>query len=119
MGLPVDDERIDAAAHIVDRRVTGELQLAAVGIDLDLANGATVREYRIVHFIVGHDSETTREIVGHLMALHFLGELKKIEAAVAAACNKAAVTEFDPIHRRCEDRSRRAPAFLDELNGRD
>src|SRR5664280_2476925 len=57
VGLAVDDERIDAAADIVDRRVAGERRHAAIGIDFDFAYRAAVREHWIVHLVVDNDGE--------------------------------------------------------------
>ena len=66
MGLAVHDQRIDAAADVVDRGVARELDDAGVGIDLDLADRAAVRKHRIVHLVVGGDGEAVLELVRQL-----------------------------------------------------
>ena len=109
MGLAVDDQRIDAAADVVDRGVAGDLDVAGVGIDLDLADRAAVRKHRLVHLVVGDDREAVLEIVAAARPRGLLGEFEEIEAAVAVAATKAAVVEVDLVRRRVE-RSRRRSA---------
>ena len=57
MGLAMDDQRVDAAADVVDRGVAGDRDMAGLGIDLDLADRAAVREHRLVHLVVGGGGE--------------------------------------------------------------
>ena len=52
MGLAVHDQRIDAAADIVDGGVALDVERAGFGIDLDLAQAGAVWIDRRVHFIV-------------------------------------------------------------------
>ena len=42
--LAVHDQRVDRAAEIVDRAVAHDLDYAGLGIDLDLADVAAIRE---------------------------------------------------------------------------
>ena len=44
VGLAVQDQRIDGAADVVDRGVAHDLDVAGVGIDLDLADRAAERK---------------------------------------------------------------------------
>ena len=44
MQLAVDQHRIDDGAEVVDRGVLHDLDVAGVGIDLDLADVAAVRD---------------------------------------------------------------------------
>ena len=46
VGLAVQNQRIDGAADIVDRGVARDLDVAGVGVDLDLADRAAERESR-------------------------------------------------------------------------
>ena len=57
MALPVHDQRVDAAPDIVDRGIARDLDGAGLGIDLDLADRAAVREDRVVHLVVGGERE--------------------------------------------------------------
>ena len=62
---------------------------AGLGIDLDLADGAAVREHRIVHLVVRHHADALRdvrrEIVGQILSRGLLRQLEEIEAAVGLA----------------------------------
>ena len=58
MRLAVHDERIDAAADVVHRRIARDLGGAGIGIDLDFADGAAVGKNRIVHLVIGCDRES-------------------------------------------------------------
>src|SRR4029078_6180828 len=95
--LSVDNQRIDASADIIDRDVADKLQAAAFRIDLDFANRAAIRANRFMHLIVCRNGEPGRKVVGHGMTCHFLGELEKVEAAIAIAYRKAPVIELDPV----------------------
>ena len=64
VGLAVDDQRVDAAADVVDAGVAREREAAGFRIDLDFAHRAAVGEHRIVHLVVGDDGEALGEIVG-------------------------------------------------------
>ena len=110
--LPVHDERIDAAADIVDRGVAGDGDRARVRIDLDLANGAAVRENRLVHLVVGLDREPVLELVGQVVLGGLPRQLEDIEGVVGARHAEAAVLEFDLVRRRSGDdgRDRLAPS---------
>ena len=72
VGLPVHDQWIDTAADVVDRGVAGDAYRAGLGIDLDLAYGAAIRENRIVHLVVRHHADAVRdirrEIVGQILS---------------------------------------------------
>src|SRR5262245_36551455 len=103
MRLTVDDERVDAAPDIVNRRIPGQAYIAGFRIDLDLANRASVRKYRLVHLVVGDDRKTRGEVVRQSVACHFLRELKKVEAAIAFPCNETSVAEIDAIRSRVQD----------------
>ena len=62
MGLALDDQRVDGAAHVVDGDVAHEIDGAGLRVHLDLAHVAAVGEHELVHLVVTHDRET----VGHL-----------------------------------------------------
>jgi hypothetical protein len=53
MSLAVHDQRVDAAADIVDDRIARDLDHAGFGVDLDLTDGAAVWENGLVHLVVG------------------------------------------------------------------
>ena len=76
MGLPMNDQRIDAAADVVDRRVALDIDGAGFGIDLDLADAGAVRKYRRVHLIVAANPEPTGEFVRQVVPLGLLCELR-------------------------------------------
>src|SRR5471032_951823 len=67
MRLAMDDERIDATADIVDRGIAAERQPAGVGVDLDLADGAAIGKYRLVHFVIGNNGKSTSEFDRQLL----------------------------------------------------
>jgi len=62
--LAVDDHRVDAAADVVDRRESRDVDLARLRIDLALAYRASVGEDRVVHLVVGDDGESARQLLG-------------------------------------------------------
>ena len=62
--LAVNDQGIDAATHVVDRGESGDVDRACFGVHLALADRAAVREYRIVHLVVGDDGESARQFPG-------------------------------------------------------
>ena len=115
MGLAVDDERIDAAADVVHAGIAREREPAAVGVDLDFADRAAVREYRIVHFVVGDDGKPAGEIVGQREFRDLLRQFEEIEAAVGLARGKAPVVELDVLGRGAERERGDALAFGDEI----
>ena len=80
MGLAVDDQRVDAAADVVDAGVTRDRNFAGVGIDLDLADRGAVGEYRLVHLVVGDDREAVLQRAGQLVPRRFARKLEKIES---------------------------------------
>ena len=63
---------------------------SCLGIDLDLADGASGREDRPVHLVVLRDKEPVLDVVGQDMSCGFLGELEEVEAAIGAGCREAA-----------------------------
>ena len=93
MGLPVHDQRIDAAADIVDHRIAGDLDHTGFGIDLDLADRTAVRKYRIVHLVVGCDCEFTIGAEPRPLLCQF----EKIEAAIVRGCGKPAIVKDDLV----------------------
>ena len=93
MGLAVHDHRIDAAAHVVDRRIAHDVDRAGVGIDLDLADGAAVREDGLVHFIVGDDGEAVLEIVRQVDAARPRARARADRTAVGCRRGEAAVVQ--------------------------
>src|SRR4029450_14056642 len=116
--LAITDQRCDAAADIVDRRVAGELHAAGLGVDLDLAYGATVWEHRIVHLIVGHNGNAVLELPRKLVARGLLGELEKIERAVGLARAESAVAEFNMLPHTSQDRGSDFLALRNEVGQR-
>src|SRR6185437_7168021 len=114
VGLTVDNQRIDAAANVVNGCVARERELAAVGIDLYFAYCTAIWKNRIVHFIVGDDSEALGEIVGKLVSRHFLRQLEKIETAVGLARSETAVIKVDTVGRSAEDMRDDALAVSDQ-----
>src|SRR5215467_826151 len=117
MRLTVDNERIDAASDIVNRRIAGETQTAALRVDFNFANGAAIRKHGIMHLVVGDNRKSRREILRHFMACHFLREFKKVEAAIAFPCRKTSVAEVDAVRRRVQDYRGGALALVDQLAG--
>ena len=102
MGLSVHDQRIDAAADVVDRCVAHDLGAAGLRIDFDLGDRASVGKYRIVHFIVGNDGDAILEIGRQIVARRLLGELEEIEAAIGFGRTEPAVVECDLFGRGAE-----------------
>src|SRR5262245_29011698 len=106
MGLAVDDQRIDATADIIDRRVAGEPHVSGLWVDLDLAGSATVREYRIMHLVVGDYGDAVLELLRKLVSGGLFGEIEKIESAVGRARAEPAVAELNMVRNRSQDRRR-------------
>ena len=109
MGLAVHDQRIDAAADVVDRGVARDRDVAGVGIDLDLADRAAVRKHRLVHLVVGGGGEA---VLAACSCARLLGQLEEIEGAVAGRRREAAVVELDAVGRRVEHDARRSSCAL-------
>ncbi len=97
MGLPVHDQRIDATSDVVDRCVARDAYIAGLGIDLHLAGGAAVGEYRFVHLVVGHHRDAVLQVGRQIMIGRVLRELEEIEGEIAVARAETAVGEFDLI----------------------
>src|SRR5215831_9944127 len=100
VGLAMNDQRIDAAADIVDRRIAGEHHRAGGGVDLDLADGASIGKHRIVHLVVGDHRDAVLELARKRVSRRLLGKLEKVEGAVGLARAESAVVEFDLVRRR-------------------
>ena len=98
MALSVHDQRVDAPPDIVDDRVAGDLDHTRLGIDLDLAYRAAVREDRIVHFVVGNVGDLAVGAEPGALPRQF----KKVEAAVVQGGRKSAVRERDLIGASAE-----------------
>src|SRR6516162_2575699 len=81
MGLAVHDQRIDATSDVVNARVARELDVSGLGIDLDFADRATIRKYRVVHLVVGRGVDAAREPRQGALR-RFARELEEIERAV-------------------------------------
>ena len=104
MGLAVHDQRIDAAADVVDRGIAGDRDLAGVGIDLDLADGAAVGEHRLVHLVVGDDRDAVLEIVGQLVPRRLLRRARgNRRCGWCRATTKRPSLERDAVRRRAHD----------------
>ncbi len=58
MGLPVNDQRVDDAPDVVHRGITLDLHETGVGVDLQLAGRATVREHGNVHLVLARDRQS-------------------------------------------------------------
>ena len=83
VGLPVHDQRVDAASDVIDPGIARDLNRAGLRIDLDLAYGTAVRKHRIVHLVVGGDCEAIFELGGRACG-GLLREFKEIERAVVS-----------------------------------
>ncbi len=96
MGLAVNDQRINATADIVNRRIGGYLHMAGFGIDLHFADGGTVRKNRRVHLIVAADAK--RPGGGARLAT----EGEDVDRLVGAADLEVAALEIDRVDSRLE-----------------
>src|SRR6266480_3639953 len=103
VALPIYEEWIDAAANIVDTGVAHDLDLAGIGIYLNLANGTAVRKYRYVHLVIFHDGEAVLEFLRQRVVGCLLRQLDEIERAIAPRRRKSAVPEVDLVRCRIEN----------------
>ena len=85
VGLAVHDQRIDAAADIVDAGVAGDLDPAGVGVDLDLADRRAVGKHRLVHLVVGDHRNAVLERLRQLVTRRLAREFEKIESEIGIA----------------------------------
>jgi hypothetical protein len=107
MSLAVHDQRIDAAADVVDAGVARDRRQASVRIDLDLADRAAVREHRIVH-LVGRGRPRGRPSTRRQREPRaLLGELEEIEAAVAVGDENRPSLK-STLSARCSDQRARS-----------
>lgn len=68
MRLSVQDQRIDGASDIVNRRIADDLHLARVGIDFYFAYLGTVREAGDRERLVGDSGEWPLQILWQVLA---------------------------------------------------
>src|SRR3979409_1139416 len=96
MHLPMQNERVDGAAGVVDREVARERDLAGVGIDLDLADRAAGR--------IGRDAAEEILLAGERLAqiarerglvLRRARDVEDIEPAIGLRRMEEAVVEED------------------------
>jgi hypothetical protein len=66
MRLTVKDERIDCTAHIIYRGVADDLNLAGIGIDLDLADLRAIGKARDRERLVGNAGERPLQFLWQL-----------------------------------------------------
>src|SRR6267378_1920519 len=97
VGLAVDNERIDAAGHIVDAGVAGNRHFAGVRVHLDLADRAAVGKHRVVHLVVGDDREPIRQIAREVHAGRLGGQLEDIEVAIGVPRHETPVRERNMV----------------------
>ena len=93
--LAVDDQRVDAASDVVDRGESGDLDRARFGIDLALADRASVREDRVVHLVVGDDGEPARQLPRQEGPLRVPRQFREAERPERVRRREAPVGESD------------------------
>ena len=93
------------------------VDLAGVGVDLDLAGGAAVGKHRIVHLVVGDDGQPVGEIAGQAHVRGLAGEFEHVETAVGLARDEAPVLEGDMVERHLQHRGGDAPSLADQVGG--
>ncbi len=114
VSLAVHDERIDAAADVVDRCIPRDRHMARVGVDLYLADRAAVRKYRIVHLVVGGGAKPVLELeIGMLGGLS--RQFEEVEVAVAGRRRESAVLEPHAVLGRVEHRGRDLSRLGDQV----
>src|SRR5262249_57424848 len=95
VGLAVQDQRIDRAAHVVDRREGDDLDRARVDVDLDLAYLRAVGKARDGNHFVADAGERPLRVLRQVRALERGGrDIKQIDRAVGARDPIAAVREL-------------------------
>ena len=91
MRLAVQDQRIDRAADIVDRGIADDLDLAGIGIDLDLADLRAIGKARDRQGLVGDAGKRSVQSGRQVVALHGGGgDLEEADLAVGAGDPEAA-----------------------------
>jgi hypothetical protein len=96
MDLAVDDHWVDGATDIVDRGVAHQLDGPGLGVDLDLADVATVWEGGKIDRLITLTAERPAQVVGEIVALQDLGrDLEDAERTVGALDRKTSVGEFE------------------------
>ncbi len=116
--LAVDDERIDRAADVVDRRVFDDLDHAGVGIDLHLADMRAVGKARGRDGLVALRGERAAQILRQIGALHRgARDLENADRVVGALHGKAAILEFDVGGRSLQQVLGDTRALLDDVVG--
>jgi hypothetical protein len=59
MRLPINDQRIDTAADVINRRVSREFNGAGIGVNLYLTDCGAIREDLLMHLIIGRGRYAT------------------------------------------------------------
>src|SRR4051794_24699936 len=86
VGLAVQNEWIDGSADIVDRSIAHELDMAGIGIDLDLGDVRSVRESGFLEQVVGRCRKLSGELRRQVRAIGSgSGDLCEAEGRVGPA----------------------------------
>ena len=115
VGLPVHDQRVDGAAHVVHRGVADDLHHAGLRIHLDLAHRAAVREGRRAHRLVAGPVERPAQVLRRVGAPGGGRHLEEADGAVGAAHPEPPARELEIGHRGLEPPRREARALLHDL----
>lgn len=119
MRLPVQDQRIDRAADIVDRSVADDLNLARLGIDLDLANLRTVGKARNRKRLIRDAGERPLQIPRQvLVGGRDRGDLEDADLAIGAGHPKSTALELNVDFAGLERKTRDLVALVDDVVGR-
>src|SRR5215472_4549925 len=101
MDLAMDDQWVDGAADIVDRRIADDLDDAGIGIDIDLADMAAIREAREIDGLVAFGGKRPAQLLRQVVAAQRRRcGLEYADRPVGALDAKTAVGEFE-IGRSC------------------
>ncbi len=117
MRLPVQDQRIDRAADVVERGIADQCDRAGVGIDLDLADMGAEGKAAAGEGDVRHRGQRSAQLVGQIVAGdRRIRHLEQIERTVV--CGEAAVIERDVLDACFGDVGDDALCFRHDIAGR-
>src|SRR4051794_40994931 len=113
------DQRIDAAADVIDRSIARDACCPGIGIDFNLTYGAAIGKYRIMHLIIRDNRDAILEVFPKTglkrLLCRLFGQFEEIEGAIGPSRAKAAVVELDLGRRTLQDHGSNFFSLCNEL----